>query len=95
MKESYQRQMSMSRVGGTVAGGGSVPPGPPPVIYRTFKLGSVLAGNKGAEDKREAISRTNSEPLHQRKLEPRFVKEYWRLRWETGRDGRGSPEDDQ
>ena len=73
-KESYQRQISMSQGGRAVAWGGSGPPGPPPVIYQT--LGSVFVGTKDAEDEREAISPTNSEPLQQRKhlvLQPRLV----------------------
>ena len=90
-KESYQRQISMSRGGSrrggdrgdfsqqvgpdgwAVAGGGSGPPRPPPKAGDlsnfgkiskaqplTFGPGSVFAGKKGAENKREAISRTSS-----------------------------------
>ena len=92
-KESYQRQISMSRGGSrrggdrsefnnpqqvgpdgwAVAGSGSGPPRPPPKAGdlsnfgkisktqpMTFGPSSVFAGKKGAENKREAISRTNS-----------------------------------
>lgn len=92
-KESYQRQISMSRGGSrrggdrsefsnpqqvgpdgwAVAGSGSGPPRPPPKAGdlsnfgkisktqpMTFGPSSVFAGKKGAESKRESISRTNS-----------------------------------
>ncbi|KAF8176531.1 hypothetical protein BJ912DRAFT_930637 [Pholiota molesta] len=90
-KESYQRQISMSRGGSrrggdrgeypqvgpdgwAVAGGGSGPTRPPPKAGdlsnfgkiskgsapMTFGPSSVFAGKKGAESKRESISRTSS-----------------------------------
>ena len=93
-KESYQRQISMSRGGSrrggdrgdfnnsqqqvgpdgwAVAGSGSGPPCPPPkagdlskfgqiskIQPLTFGPSSVFVGKKGVENKREAISRTNS-----------------------------------
>jgi translation initiation factor 4G len=67
------QQQQVGPDGWAVAGGGSGPPRPPPKAGdlsnfgkisktqpMTFGPSSVFAGKKGAESKRETISRTNS-----------------------------------
>ena len=72
-RSEFNNTQQVGPDGWAVAGSGSGPPRPPPKAGdltnfgkinktqpMTFGLSSVFAGKKGAENKRETISRTNS-----------------------------------